>query len=161
MNLVNRALVAAIWWWIFLAAVYQILAAKNSVAELLIGAGLGVAGAGLMFLVGKNSVHHFHFRASWLGKLARVPGQMLADCLLIFGAILRRLIEARGGGRFQLCAFRSGNEHPAARARRALVFFGMTCAPNAIALGVAPNEQLLVHQLVPKQLPPRGPDWPL
>lgn len=148
-------------YWALGFALYLLLAANVSLAELAVGAGVGAVTAAGLLVVRRYSRHHFQLPRHSLGRLSRVPWQMLIDCGIVLLAILRRPFRRRGTGRFQERDFHPGNEHPAARARRALVIFGICCAPNSIPLGVSPNEKLLVHELVPQPPRERNRDWPL
>ncbi|HEY5037098.1 MAG TPA: hypothetical protein VII74_08225 [Chthoniobacterales bacterium] len=149
--------------WLVAFGCYGILVGKWAWAEVGVGAIVAAFTAAALFAVRAKSTHHFQFTLDSLGKLRRVPLQMLIDCLIVFGAILRRPFLRRGSGRFAERDFDPGNEHPASRARRALVTLAISTAPNAFVVGtLSPNEKLLVHELVPgKADAPRDRDWPL
>ncbi|HEX3818043.1 MAG TPA: hypothetical protein VHW03_07135 [Chthoniobacterales bacterium] len=149
--------------WLVAFGLYELLAGELSWPEAVVGAAVAAITVGVLANVRAQSTHHFQFPRGSLGKLRRVPLQMLIDCLIVFGAILRRPFLARGSGRFAEREFNQGNEHPASRARRALVTLGITCAPNTFVIGtISPNGKLLVHELVPeKSKTPRDRDWPL
>ncbi|HEY2800289.1 MAG TPA: hypothetical protein VGI85_06825 [Chthoniobacterales bacterium] len=149
--------------WIAFFALYLMCAAQLSSAELCLGAIVAATATAFLLVVRHHSSHHFRMNARWLGRLRAVPLQMLIDGMIVFRAILRRPALARGSGRFQAREFHAGNEHPAARTRRALVTIGISCAPNTFVLGTTETEeQLLVHQLAPKPPEkPGDPEWPL
>jgi hypothetical protein len=160
---VTRSLGFALASWIAFVALYLLCVAQLSLPEFLFGSCVAAATTLFLLIVRRQSSHHFAIYARWLNKLRSIPLQMLIDCAIVFRAILRRPARSRGSGRFKLRDFHPGNEHPAARMRRALVTIAISCAPNSFVLGTTPNkEQLLVHQLAPT--PPKEPrdrEWPL
>lgn len=155
---VARALVS----WLLLFGLYLSLAAQLAAAELVAGAvGAAIAVAVLMAVRGASR-HHFQFSARWLRHFANLPAEVVVDCAMVDRAILRRPSLRQGTGRFQSRKFKLGNEHPAARLRRALVTTAISLAPNTFVIGVPEGEDaLLLHQLVPEPNESRDREWPL
>jgi multisubunit Na+/H+ antiporter MnhE subunit len=147
--------------WLSFLLLYLVLAGQFSGAELLAGAFSAGIAAFLLTMARSRSRHHFRLPAHSLGKLLRLPAEVLADCARVFLAVLRRPAQRQGSGRFQVREFEPGNQHPTARARRALVTLAISWPPNSFVLGLTPNEKLLVHQLLPQPAQDADPRWPL
>jgi hypothetical protein len=144
-------------------AIYLALVGKSSAAELAAGLVVATTVTAALLFVRRESRHHFQIDLRWISRLRALPLQVLRDCAVVYAAILRRPSRARGSGRFGERDFHAGNEHPAARSRRALVICGISLAPNTYVLGSLglPEGKLLIHQLVPEKSRGHDPQWPL
>jgi multisubunit Na+/H+ antiporter MnhE subunit len=159
---VNVTIARALISWLLLFGLYLALAAQLAGAEMLAAAVGAAIATTVMLAVRRVSRHHFQFSARWLGRFVHLPAEVVADCAVVYLAILRRPSLRQGSGRFQSREFNPGNQHPAARLRRALVTTAVALAPNTFPIGVPEGENaLLVHQLVPKPNEQDDPDWPL
>lgn len=149
-------------YWILLFALYLACAAQFSGAEIFTGMVAAAVAVTALMAVRAQSQHHFQMSLRWLANFARVPVEVLKDCVIVFKAVLCRPAKAHGSGRFELRPFDPGNEHPSSRMRRALVTTAISLAPNTFVIGVTEeNDQLLVHQLAPQPNEQRSSDWPL
>lgn len=99
----------------------------------------------------------------WLRHLARIPLQMIRDALLVSGRIIWAL---RNGeqlvGLLVRVPYDPGDRKNALDVgREALVVYGTCAAPNTMVAEVDLRGNLLVHQLIAKEMPAESEQWPL
>lgn len=120
--------------------------------ELLAGAGAAILGALLAEQVSYQAATRFRMRFEWVARALSLPGQVVADTVTIFGALWRKL--ARGEdppSRFAELPAEFGDDTPEGVTRRVLLIGGRSVAPNAFALGIDKDTNLMVvHELVAK-----------
>lgn len=151
--------------WSILFALYLLLVDKVAPDEIALGAfASGLAASGAVVSQGAARAR-FRSQWSWFRVLARIPGRVLMDCAVVFGALFRRLVLLEPmKGRFREVPFHYGGNRPVSSARRALVTAGVSLAPNTFVVAIdGERGHLLVHQLVPSAKPPGNGDteWPL
>jgi multisubunit Na+/H+ antiporter MnhE subunit len=145
-----RRLGAWLLWWVVLMSLWVIL--DNSIAsdELLAGAGAAALGACLAEAASYQAATRFRMRIEWLIPALSLPGQVVRDTVIVFGALWRRL--ARGqepASGFRELPVRYGSNTAEGKTRRALYVGGQSVAPNTFALGIdRDRDVMIVHQLV-------------
>lgn len=142
-------------WWVLLMAFWIVLDYSLDVAELLVGAGVAGAGAVAAELVGHQAGWHFRVRIRWLIPLWRLPGQVIADTVIVFAALGRLLIHGQQpDSGFLEVPKPWGDESIVGASRRVLLEGGTSVAPNTFALGMdREHDVMVVHHLV---LPTQG-----
>lgn len=152
-------------WWLGLLPLYLLLAGSVDSHELI--AGVVLTGVAALSLTAMRRAGQLHFQphGRWLSHFRRLPGQVLADCALVGGVLIRVLCKrAQVEGAFRSIPFDPGGEDAESAARRALVVAGACLAPNTYVVAVdAERRHLLLHQLVPSPQPPGAGnrEWPL
>ncbi len=143
-------------WWVLLMALWIALDYSLDAAELLVGAGVAAVGAFAAELVGHQTDSHFRMRIRWLIPLWRLPGQVIRDTVIVFGALGRLLIRGeRPASGFLEVPTAWGDESPAGVSRRVLLVGATSVAPNTIVAGMDRERAVMVvHRLV---LPARRP----
>src|ERR1700734_1252818 len=118
-------------WWVLLMALWVILDDSLDTDELLAGAGAAAISAVAAELVTYQAATRFRPRIGWLAPAVRLPGQVAADTVTVYGALWRRL--ARGeqpDSAFVTEPVRSGDDSPAGVTRRVLLIGARSLAPN-------------------------------
>ena len=137
-------------WWALLMAFWVVLDYSTERNELLAGAGAAALGAFLAELVTYQTATRFRMRARWLVPALRLPGQVARDTVIVFAALWRRL--ARGeepASGFRELPARYGGDTAEDVTRRVLLIGGQSLAPNAFALGMdSDRDVMVIHQLV-------------
>jgi hypothetical protein len=150
-------------WWFAILSAYVIEFVTQTVSEVV----AGIIIAFLCTLIIANAVRHAKpdVRAywHWLRHLAKVPAAMLRDALLVSGRIIWAL---RTGnqlvGRLIRIPYDPGDPQDSLDVgREALVIYGICAAPNTMLAEVDHRGNLLVHQLVAKDMPHESDRWPL
>jgi multisubunit Na+/H+ antiporter MnhE subunit len=122
-------------------------------AELLAGAVAAALGASVAELACAQAGVRFRMRARWLLPALRLPGEVVRDTLIVFGALARRLLRGeQPGSGFREVPVRYGDDSPAGVTRRVLLVGGRSVAPNTFVIGIDKSRgTMLVHQLVVNQ----------
>lgn len=146
--------------WVVLFALWLVLVGSAEVAECLGGVVAAAIGATGLVVVQTRDKTTMAIRPGWLWLLARrVPRQALIDCARVLGVLLDLARGQRVEGRMRALPFNVGTDAPLDAGRRALVVFGVSLAPNAVAVRFQ-DDALILHQLVPSSLP-NDSEWPL
>jgi multisubunit Na+/H+ antiporter MnhE subunit len=140
-------------WWALLMAFWIILDYSIRLDELLAGAGAAALGATLAELSLSQAGIRFRVRPRWLLQALRLPGEVVRDTVIVFGALARRV--ARGeepASGFRELPIRFGDDSPEGVSRRVLMVGAGSLAPNTFVLGIDRERQaMIVHQLVVNQ----------
>ncbi|HYZ57156.1 MAG TPA: Na+/H+ antiporter subunit E [Streptosporangiaceae bacterium] len=140
-------------WWALLMGFWVSVDDSIGLAELLAGAGAAALGAFLAELAGYQAATQFRMRIEWVAPALRLPGQVLRDTVIVFGALWKRL--ARGeqpASGFRELPVRFGDDSPEGVTRRALLVGANSLAPNTFVLGIDRDRGVMVvHQLVVNQ----------
>ena len=151
---------AASWlgWWAILMAFWVIVDYSIRVDELLAGAGAAALGASVAELAIHQAGAGFRLRARWLPPALSLPGQVVRDTVIVFGALARLLLRGeQPGSGFREIPVRFGDDSPAGRTRRVLLVGGRSVAPNTFVAGIDKRrEVMIVHQLVVNEGRPEG-----
>lgn len=137
-------------WWAVLMAFWVIIDYSILRAELLAGAAAAALSAFVAELACYQAGVRFHMRAKWLLPAFRLPGEVVRDTLIVFGALARRLLrgEAPDSG-FREVPVRFGDDSHAGVTRRVLLLGGRSLAPNTFVAGIDRDRgAMIVHQLV-------------
>lgn len=121
-----------------------------AVDELLAGAGAAALAAFLAELVTYQAATRFRMRAEWIVPALTLPGEAARDTLIVFAALWRSLVRGdQPPSGFREIPARFGGTSDEDVTRRVLLVGGRSVAPNTIAVGIAPDRNVMVvHQLV-------------
>ena len=151
-------------WWGALTALWLVLVADLSLAE--VGAGMAAAAlaATAAEVARSRGLARFAPKPQW-GLLAwRLPGRVLLDCWFLIAALGRMLGRREPiHGVFRSVPFPTGGGDARSAARRALVTIAISLPPNTYVIGTDREaDMILVHQLVRRRHTPRRTDpwWP-
>ena len=143
-------------WWVLLMSLWLLFTDTLSLAELLAGAAASAISATLAEGVQHQTDTRFRMRIEWVVPALRLPGQVVNDTLVVFGALWA--FVARGkvpDSGFHEVPKHWGDETAEGVTRRALTVVGTSAAPNSLVLGIDEDAQVMVvHHLVP----PSGQD---
>lgn len=142
--------IAWVAWWAVLMAFWIVLDYSIARDELLAGAVTAALGATLADWSLSQAGIRFRVRPRWLLQTLRLPGQVVRDTVIVFGALARRLIrgEEPPSG-FRELPIRFGDDSPEGVSRRVLMVGANSLAPNTFVLGIDRERQaMIVHQLV-------------
>jgi multisubunit Na+/H+ antiporter MnhE subunit len=136
--------------WALLLAFWVVLDYSTERNEVLAGAAAAALGAFIAGLVTHAGGVRLRMRARWLRPALRLPWQVVTDTAVVFAALWRRL--ARGeqpASGFREFPVRHGGDSAEDLTRRVLLLGGRSVAPNAFALGIdADRDVMVVHELV-------------
>lgn len=150
-------------WWFAILSAYVIEFVTQTASEVV----AGIIIAFLCTLIVAAALRHGEpgVRAywSWLRHLAKVPAAMLRDALLVSGRIVWAL---RTGNQLVGMLVRvpydpGDRNNPLDMGREGLVVFGVCAAPNTMVAEVDLRGNLLIHQLIAKEMPHESDRWPL
>lgn len=145
-------------WWAILMAFWVIVDYSLRSDELLAGAAAAALGAFLAELATYQAGVRFRMRARWLVRALSLPGQVVRDTLIVFGALARLLLRGQQpDSGFREVPTRYGDDSPAGVTRRVLLVGGRSVAPNMFVAGIDKQRQvMIVHQLVVNEGRPEG-----
>ena len=137
-------------WWTLMMSFWIMLDDSINTDELLAGAGAAALAALLAELVSYQAATRFRMRIEWLVPALKLPGQVVHDMVIVYGALWRRL--ARGqqppSAILELPA-RFGDDSAEGVTRRVLLVGGTSVAPNTFVLGLdKATNTMVVHRLV-------------
>jgi multisubunit Na+/H+ antiporter MnhE subunit len=140
-------------WWLLLMSFWVMIDDSIATDELLAGAGAAALAALFAELVTYQAATRFHVRIRWLVPALSLPGQVVRDTMIVYGALWRRLVHGeQPPSAFLELPVRFGDDTPAGVTRRTLLIGGTSVAPNTFALGIDPERDVMVvHRLVAKQ----------
>ena len=140
-------------WWVLLMSLWVMLDDSLATDELLAGAAAAALAALVAEAAGHQGAARFRMRIRWLVPALRLPGQVAGDMVTVYAALWRRM--ARGeqpDSAFVTEPARFGDDTPAGVTRRVLLIGGRSVAPNAFALGIdADTDMMTLHQLVTRE----------
>ena len=147
---------AATWltWWVLLMSLWVAIDDSFESDELLIGAGVAAVAAVAAELVCHQAEIRLQIKAAWLVQALRLPGEVVQQTAMVFGALAKTLYTKapppRGGFREVPVAY--GDDTPLGVTRRVLLTAGRSLAPNEFVLGIDPErDTMVVHRLVDKR----------
>jgi multisubunit Na+/H+ antiporter MnhE subunit len=122
-------------------------------AELLAGAAAAALAAFVAEVACCQAGVGFHMRARWLLAALRLPGEVVRDTLIVFGALARRLLRGeQPDSGWREVPVRFGDDSPEGVTRRVLLVGGRSVAPNTFVAGIDRERgAMIVHQLVVNQ----------
>ncbi|MBO0814188.1 MAG: Na+/H+ antiporter subunit E [Actinobacteria bacterium] len=137
-------------WWAILMAFWVIIDYSILKAELLAGAAAAAMSAFVAEVACRQAGVRFRMRARWLLPAFRLPGEVVRDTLIVFGALARRLLRGeQPDSGFREVPVRVGDDSPAGVTRRVLLVGGRSLAPNTFVAGIDKDRGVMItHQLV-------------
>jgi hypothetical protein len=137
-------------WWVLLMAIWVVVDGAIGRDELLAGAGAAALGAFFAETASHQAGARFRMRVRWLVPALMLPGQVVHDMALLFGALWRQLVDGtEPPSGFRAEAVRYGAQGARGKTRRVLLLGGRSVPPNTFALGIdAESGVMVVHQLV-------------
>ena len=149
----GRRAVTWLTWWVLLMSLWVAVDDSLESDELLVGAGVAAVAALVAELVCRQAEIRFQVRAAWLVQALRLPGEVVQQTVMVFGALAKSLfthaLPPRGGYREIPVAY--GDDTPLGETRRVLLTAGRSLAPNEFVLGIDPDRNtMVVHRLMEK-----------
>ena len=137
-------------WWTLMMSFWIMLDDSIRSDELLAGAGAAALAALLAEVVSYQAATRFRMRIEWLVPALKLPGQLVADMVVVYGALWRRLVHGeQPPSAFLELPARFGDDSPEGVTRRALLVGGTSVAPNTFVLGIDKDtDVMVVHRLV-------------
>jgi hypothetical protein len=149
---------AAFWlgWWALCYGLWLLLVFKTEPAEFVAGALAAGLAATAVELMRSQGYVPFAGELRWLRALARIPGEVARDCLLLTAALWRGSVRRkRVKGSFRVVEFPCGADDPRSEARRGVAKWLGAVGPNTYVVGFDEERDLvLLHQLVRTEQPP-------
>lgn len=146
-------------WWVLLMALWVWADDSLLLAELVVGAVAAALAATLLELAQHQAATHLRIKAAWLPQALGLPRQVLADSVVVLGALWGKLVRGSDPpSGFRGLPVGYGGDDSEADTRRALLLGGHSVAPNKYALGLdETRDVMVVHYLVvPPELRPSG-----
>ncbi len=149
-------------WTALLFLAYQLLEDRPVAEELVAGGVIAALAALAVNRLHQRSETTYAARWSDLGRLAKVPLQIVSDTIAVGTAIARSLADRDAlKGSVEQIPMQFGAEKSSYDAtRRAFVAYGMSVAPNTVVC-LIDRRGLFVHRLVGRMPPPSDLRWPL
>jgi multisubunit Na+/H+ antiporter MnhE subunit len=147
----QRRVIAWLTWWVLLMSLWVAIDDSFASDELIGGAAVAAAAALLAELVSDQSEVRLRIRAAWLPGALRLPGQVVQQTFLVFGALAGTLITKAPppSGRLREVPVTYGGDTPLGETRRVLLTGARSLAPNELVLGIDEERGVMVtHQLV-------------
>ncbi len=140
-------------WWVLLLGFWVAVDDSIGLAEVGAGAGAAALGAFVAELAGHQAATRFRLRPEWLVPALKLPGQVIRDTAIVFGALWKRLVHGeQPPSGFRELPARFGNDTNESVTRRVLLVGANSLAPNTFVLGVDEDRDVMVvHQLVVNQ----------
>jgi multisubunit Na+/H+ antiporter MnhE subunit len=137
-------------WWVLMMSFWVMIDDSVQTDELLAGAGAAALAAVFAELVTYQAATRFRMRTGWLGPALRLPGQVVADTIIVYRALWRRLAHGeQPPSAFLELPARFGDDTPEGVTRRTLLIGGTSLAPNTFVLGLdRERDVMVVHRLV-------------
>jgi multisubunit Na+/H+ antiporter MnhE subunit len=149
----SRRIRAWLAWWVVLLGFWVAVDDSIGLAEVGAGAGAAALGAFVAEVAGHQAATRFRLRPEWLFLAVKLPGQVLRDTVIVFGALWRRLVHGQQPpSGFRELPARFGSDTDESVTRRALLVGANSLAPNTFVLGIDEDRDVMVvHQLVVNQ----------
>ena len=144
-------------WWVACLVLYLLLVFKTELLELFAGMVAAAFAATAVELVRSRGYAPFAGDPRWLRSVARLPAEVLRDCLVLTLALWRQFTrKKRIQGSFRVIHFEGcSGDDPRSEARRAVAKWLGGVGPNTYVIGFdEKRDSVLVHQLVPTDQPP-------
>jgi hypothetical protein len=152
----QRALFWLVWWLVCLG-LYLLLVFEFELLEVLAGMVAAAFAATAAELVRSRGYAPFAADPRWLGKLLRLPREVLEDCFVLARALALQVTgRKRIEGSFRVIHFEGcSGDDPRSESRRAVAKWLGGMAPNTYVIGFdEKRDSVLVHQLVATDEPP-------
>jgi multisubunit Na+/H+ antiporter MnhE subunit len=147
----RRRVMTWLTWWVILMSLWVALDDSFESDELAVGAGAAAVAAILAEVACYQAELRFRVRAAWLVRAFRLPGEVVQQTVLVFGALARTVFTKAPppDGRFRELPVGYGDDTPLGVTRRVLLTGARSLAPNEFTLGLDSERDVMVtHQLV-------------
>ena len=147
----NRRVITWLTWWVLLMSLWVAVDDSLAYDGMLVGAGAAALAATVAELASRQAEVRFRIRAAWLPRALGLPGQVVQQTFLVFGALARTLFTKAPppDGRFRERPVAYGDDTPLDVTRRVLLTGAQSLAPNEFAVGIdAERDVMVTHQLV-------------
>jgi hypothetical protein len=147
----NRRIITWLTWWVLLMSLWVAVDDSLAYDGMLVGAGAAALAATVAELASYQAEVRFRVRGAWLLRAFRLPGQVVQQTFLVFGALARTLFTKAPppNGRFRERPVAYGDDTPLGVTRRVLLTGERSLAPNEFVLGIdAERDVMITHQLV-------------
>ena len=140
-------------WWVLLMGFWVAVDDNIGLAELGGGAVAAALGAFMAEMALHQAGNGFRMRIRWLVPAFRLPGEVLRDMFIVFGALWRLVVHGeQPPSGFRELPTRYGDDSDEGVTRRVLVVGANSLAPNTFVLGIDKDrDAMLVHELVPRR----------
>ena len=137
-------------WWLVLMVFWVWIDDSLDTPELLVGAAVAAMGALLVELVLYQTATPIRARIEWLSPLPAIPLRVVRDLVIVFGALLRRVVKGElPESIFEEVPVDAPGETAEAVTQRTLIVAFSSVAPNSFALGIdTESRTMIVHRLV-------------
>jgi multisubunit Na+/H+ antiporter MnhE subunit len=137
-------------WWALMMAFWVAIDDSINFDELLAGAGAAALAALFAEMVSYQAATRFRMRVEWLVPALKLPGQVVADTVVVYRALWRRLVHGEEPpSAFLELPARFGDDSAEGVTRRVLLIGGTSVAPNTFVLGLDKDTSVMVvHRLV-------------
>lgn len=138
-------------WWVLLMSLWVAVDDSFESDELLVGAGLATVAALAAEVICDQAELRLRIRPRWLVRALSLPGQVVQQTFLVFGALARGLFTRAPlpRGHFRELPVEYGDDTPLGVTRRVLLTGARSFAPNEFVLGIDPERDVMItHQLV-------------
>ena len=147
----NRRIITCVPWWVLLMSLWAAVDDSLAYDSMLVGAGAAALAATAAEVVSHQADVRFRLRAAWLPRALGLPGQVVQQTFLVFGALARTVFTKAPppDGRFRERPVAYGDDTPLGVTRRVLLTGAQSLAPNEFVLGIdAERNVMITHQLV-------------
>ena len=147
----NRRIITWVTWWVLLMSLWAAVDDSLAYDSMLVGAGAAALAATAAEVVSHQADVRFRLRAAWLPRALGLPGQVVQQTFLVFGALARTVFTKAPppDGRFRERPVAYGDDTPLGVTRRVLLTGAQSLAPNEFVLGIdAERNVMITHQLV-------------
>src|SRR6266700_6520658 len=140
-------------WWVLMMSFWVMIDDSIATDELLAGAGAAALAALWAEMVTYQAATRFRMRIEWLVPAFSLPGQVVRDLVIVYGALWRRMAHGvQPPSAFLELPARFGDDRPEGLTRRTLLVGGPSLAPNTFVLGIdRDRDVMVVHRLVAEE----------
>jgi multisubunit Na+/H+ antiporter MnhE subunit len=150
-RLIPWRLVTWLTWWALMMSLWVAVDDSFESDELIGGAIVAAVPALAAEVVTHQAQVRFKLRAAWLPRALRLPGQVVHDTVVVFGALAKSLFTKAPppSGSFVAEPVSYGDDTPLGVTRRVLLTGARSLAPNEFVLGMdSERDVMVVHRLV-------------
>lgn len=140
--------------WVSQWALWLIFANNAGFREMIAGGAAATLATWFVRMFVLRTGDCFQVRFRHAVQLVHVPAVLVSGTLTVFALIARRLRGAAVRDEIAIVPFRAPGSSPDEKARRALAIAFFTATPNALVLGILPEENILFfHRLEAEPVP--------
>ncbi len=149
-HLPSRRAVRWLTWWVLMMSLWVAVDDSFQFDELLAGAGAAALAALAAEVVTHQAATRLTIRLRWLLAAVSLPGDVVRDTWIVYGALLRMLLRRQPpDSEFAELPTAYGDHTARGETRRVLLTGARSLAPNTFVLGLdSEREVMVVHRLV-------------